>query len=124
MYNIPGRVVVNMTWETMARLSQLKNIAGVKEANGDMGHVAQTINNTRKGFLIWSGNDNDTFPIMALGGYGVIGVTTHLMGKQYKKMIESPNIKIPEESSFRLFFAHFITLDPAANELFAGIPGN
>jgi 4-hydroxy-tetrahydrodipicolinate synthase len=88
MYNIPGRVVINMTWETMARLSQLKNILGVKEANGDMGHVAQTINNVRDGFLVWSGNDNDTFPIMAMGGYGVIGVTTHLCGKQYKKMID------------------------------------
>jgi 4-hydroxy-tetrahydrodipicolinate synthase len=88
MYNIPGRVVVNMTWETMARLSQLKNIAGVKEANGDMGHVAQVINSVREGFLIWSGNDNDTFPIMTLGGYGVIGVTTHLCGKQYKQIID------------------------------------
>ena len=88
MYNIPGRVVINMTWETIARLSQIKNIVGVKEANGDMAHVAQTISNAREGFLIWSGNDNDTFPIMALGGYGVIGVTTHLVGKQYKKMMD------------------------------------
>ncbi len=88
MYNIPGRVVVNMTWETIVRLSQLKNIVGVKEANGDMAHVAQTISNAREGFMVWSGNDNDTFPIMALGGYGVIGVTTHLTGLQYKKMLD------------------------------------
>jgi 4-hydroxy-tetrahydrodipicolinate synthase len=88
MYNIPGRVVVNMTPETIVRLSKIENIVGVKEANGDMAHVAQTINNARKGFLIWSGNDNDTFPIMALGGYGVIGVTTHLCGKHYKKMVD------------------------------------
>jgi 4-hydroxy-tetrahydrodipicolinate synthase len=88
MYNIPGRVVVNMTPETIIRLSKIDNIIGVKEANGDMAHVAQTINNARKGFLIWSGNDNDTFPIMALGGYGVIGVTTHLCGKHYKKMVD------------------------------------
>ncbi len=88
MYNIPSRVVVNMSWETIARLSQIDNIIGVKEANGDMTHVAQTMSNVREGFLIWSGNDNDTFPIMALGGYGVIGVTTHLVGKQYKKMMD------------------------------------
>ncbi len=88
MYNIPSRVVINMTPDTIVRLSQIKNIAGVKEANGDMGHVAQVINNAREGFLVWSGNDNDTFPIMAMGGYGVIGVTTHLTGKQYKKMID------------------------------------
>jgi len=88
MYNIPGRVVVEMSWETIARLSQFKNIIGVKEASGKMDLVAQTISNAKEGFFVWSGNDNDTFPIMAMGGYGVIGVTTHLTGKQYKKMID------------------------------------
>ncbi|MGD0780868.1 MAG: 4-hydroxy-tetrahydrodipicolinate synthase [Dehalococcoidales bacterium] len=91
MYNIPGRVVINMTPETIIRLSQIKNIVGVKEANGNMEHVAQTISGVSKvrdDFNIWSGNDNDTFLIMALGGYGVIGVTTHLTGKQYKKMVD------------------------------------
>ncbi len=88
MYNIPGRVVVEMSWETIARLSQFKNIVGVKEASGKMELVAQTISNAREGFYVWSGNDNDTFPIMAMGGYGVVGVTTHLTGKQYKKMAD------------------------------------
>ncbi len=88
MYNIPGRVVVNMAPETIGRLSQIDNIVGVKEASGNMEHVARTLNAAREDFLIWSGNDNDTFPIMALGGYGVIGVTTHLVGKQYKKMLD------------------------------------
>jgi 4-hydroxy-tetrahydrodipicolinate synthase len=87
MYNIPSRVVVNMSWDTIVKLSQVENIVGVKEANGDMAHVAQTISNVREGFLIWSGNDNDTFLIMALGGYGTIGVVTHLVGKQIKKMM-------------------------------------
>jgi 4-hydroxy-tetrahydrodipicolinate synthase len=77
-----------MSAETIGRLSQIKNIVGVKEASGKMDLVAQTINSARKDFLIWSGNDNDTFLIMALGGYGVIGVTTHLVGKQYKKMVD------------------------------------
>ncbi|MCJ7604443.1 MAG: 4-hydroxy-tetrahydrodipicolinate synthase [Dehalococcoidales bacterium] len=89
MYNIPGRVVVNMTPETIIRLSQIPNIAGVKEANGDMEHVALVINGVREGFLVWSGNDNDTFPILALGGYGVIGVVNHLVGKQVKAMIDA-----------------------------------
>jgi 4-hydroxy-tetrahydrodipicolinate synthase len=88
MYNIPGRVVVEMAWDTIARLSQFKNIVGVKEASGKMELVAQTISNSSKDFYVWSGNDNDTFAIMALGGYGVIGVTTHLCGRQYKKMID------------------------------------
>ena len=88
MYNIPSRVVVEMSWETIARLSQFKNIIGVKEASGKMDLVAQTISNAREGFYVWSGNDNDTFSIMTMGGYGVVGVTTHLTGKQYKKMID------------------------------------
>ncbi len=91
MYNIPGRAVVNMDADTIIRLSRIKNIIGVKEANGNMEHVAKTISGVgeiRKDFYIWSGNDNDTFLIMALGGYGVIGVTTHLTGKQYKKMVD------------------------------------
>ncbi len=88
MYNIPSRVVVNMEPGTIARLSKIDNIIGVKEASGNMEHVAKTLNGAREGFLIWSGNDNDTFPIMALGGYGVIGVTTHLVGKQYKEMMD------------------------------------
>ena len=89
MYNIPSRVIVNMTVDTIVRLSQIDNIVGVKEANGDMAHVAQVISNSREGFRIWSGNDNDTFLIMTLGGYGVIGVVTHLVGKQVRKMMES-----------------------------------
>jgi 4-hydroxy-tetrahydrodipicolinate synthase len=88
MYNIPSRVVVNMTPETIIRLSRIENIVGVKEANGDMSHVAEVVSGAREGFCVWSGNDNDTFPILALGGYGVIGVTTHLVGLQYRKMME------------------------------------
>jgi 4-hydroxy-tetrahydrodipicolinate synthase len=89
MYNIPSRVVVNMTVDTIVRLSQIDNIIGVKEASGNMDHVTQTLNNAREDFLIWSGNDNDTFPIMALGGYGVIGVVTHLVGQQVKEMMDN-----------------------------------
>ena len=89
MYNIPSRVIVNMTADTIVRLSKIDNIAGVKEANGDMAHVAQVISQAGENFRIWSGNDNDTFHIMALGGYGTIGVVTHLVGKQVRKMMES-----------------------------------
>jgi len=91
MYNIPIRTGVNMEPDTIIELSRIKNIVGVKEANGNMEHVAKVISGVAKvrdDFYIWSGNDNDTFHIIALGGYGVIGVTTHLTGKQYKKMVD------------------------------------
>lgn len=119
MYNIPSRVVVNMEPETIARLSKIENIIGVKEASGNMEHVAKTINGAREDFLIWSGNDNDTFPIMTLGGYGVIGVTTHLVGKQYKKMIDLIlSEKLKEAAAIHrslvpLVNAMFITSNPA-----------
>jgi 4-hydroxy-tetrahydrodipicolinate synthase len=89
MYNIPSRVVIKMSVETIVRLSRIDNIVGVKEACGDMGLVAHTLNNAGKDFRIWSGNDNDTFHIMALGGYGTIGVATHLVGKQIKQMMDN-----------------------------------
>jgi len=100
MYNIPGRVVIKMSLETIVRLSRIDNIVGVKEASGDMGLVAQTLDNADKDFLIWSGNDNDTFHIMALGGYGTIGVATHLVGKQIKQMMDYIlNSKIAEAAA-------------------------
>jgi 4-hydroxy-tetrahydrodipicolinate synthase len=100
MYNIPGRVVIKMTVETIVRLSRIDNIVGVKEASGDMGLVAHTLNNVSKDFRIWSGNDNDTFAIMALGGYGTIGVATHLVGKQIKQMMDNIlNSKIAEAAA-------------------------
>ena len=100
MYNIPSRVVIKMTVETIVRLSRIDNIVGVKEASGDMGLVAHTLNNASKDFRIWSGNDNDTFAIMALGGYGTIGVATHLVGKQIKQMMDNIlNSKIAEAAA-------------------------
>jgi len=119
MYNIPGRVVIKMTVETIVRLSRIDNIVGVKEASGDMGLVAHTLNNAGNDFRIWSGNDNDTFHIMALGGYGTIGVATHLVGKQIKQMMDDIlNSKIAEAAAIHrhllpLVDALFIETSPA-----------
>jgi 4-hydroxy-tetrahydrodipicolinate synthase len=88
LYNIPGRTSVNITADTIVRLSRIPNIAGVKEASGNLEQVAQIVENTREDFLVWSGNDGDTLPILSVGGYGVICVVSHLVGKQMKGMIE------------------------------------
>ena len=88
MYNIPGRTGINMGVETTIRLSQIDNIVGVKEATGDMEQVARVLDGAPDGFRYWSGNDGDTFPILCLGGYGVICVISHLVGKQMKRLIE------------------------------------
>ena len=88
LYNVPGRTVVNITPETVIRLSKIDNIIGIKEASGNLEQIAKIIQGTRKDFLVWSGNDSDTFPVMAMGGYGVISVASHLVGKQIQEMIQ------------------------------------
>ena len=89
LYNVPSRTVTNMSAETIIRLSQIDNIIGVKEASGNFEQIAKIINDTRENFIVWSGNDSDTFPIMALGGHGIISVASHLVGNQIKQMIDS-----------------------------------
>ena len=89
MYNVPSRTVVNMTADTVIRLSKIDNIIGVKEASGNFEQIAKIIQETGDDFFVWSGNDSDTFPIMAIGGYGIISVASHVVGKQIKQMIDS-----------------------------------
>jgi 4-hydroxy-tetrahydrodipicolinate synthase len=89
LYNVPSRTITSLSVDTIVRLSQIDNIIGIKEASGNMEQVSQTISNARKGFLVWSGNDTDTLSIMVLGGYGVISVASHLVGKQIKDMVDN-----------------------------------
>ncbi|MFC1983739.1 4-hydroxy-tetrahydrodipicolinate synthase [Chloroflexota bacterium] len=89
LYNVPSRTVANLSAETVIKLSQIDNIIGVKEASANLEQVSKIISNTRDDFLVWSGNDSDTLPILALGGYGVISVASHLVGNQIKEMIDS-----------------------------------
>jgi 4-hydroxy-tetrahydrodipicolinate synthase len=92
LYNVPTRTVRNLTAETVAKLSKDKdcqNIVGVKEASANYDQIGKIISDSREGFRVWSGNDSDTFAILALGGYGVISVTAHLVGLQVKDMINS-----------------------------------
>ena len=89
LYNVPSRTVVCLSADTVIRLSQIDNIIGIKEASGNLEQVAKIISGAKEGFLVWSGNDSDTLPILALGGYGVISVASHLVGNQIKEMIDS-----------------------------------
>jgi 4-hydroxy-tetrahydrodipicolinate synthase len=89
LYNVPSRTVVSLSADTAIKLSQIDNIVGVKEASGNLSEIARIIDNTREDFLVWSGNDSDTLPILALGGYGVISVVSHLVGSQIKEMIDA-----------------------------------
>lgn len=88
LYNIPGRTGVNMTAEASVRLSAIPNIAGLKEASGNLEQIGQIIARSRADFRIWSGNDSDTLPILSIGGYGVICVVSHLVGMQMREIID------------------------------------
>ena len=85
IYNVPGRVGVGMTVETILRCAEIPNIVGDKEANGDLAHTAY-IMEAAPDFKIWSGNDNDNFPLWCLGAYGCISVTNHIVAGQQRRM--------------------------------------
>jgi len=89
LYNVPSRTVVNLTADTAIRLSQIDNIIGIKEASGNLDQIARIISGAQNGFRVWSGNDNDTFLILTLGGYGAVSVASHIVGKQIKAMIDN-----------------------------------
>ena len=87
LYNVTSRTSLNMTHETTLRLSQVDNIIGVKEAGSDLDQITRIIDGAPDDFRVWSGNDNETFYIMAAGGYGVVSVAAHLVGRQIKQMM-------------------------------------
>ena len=87
LYNVTSRTSLNMTHETTLRLSHIDNIVGVKEAGSDLDQITRILHSAPDGFRVWSGNDNETFYIMAAGGYGVVSVASHLVGSQIKQMM-------------------------------------
>ena len=88
LYNVPSRTITSMSVETTLRLAEVENIVGVKEASGDLDQIGKIIDGAPHGFSVWSGNDNDTFAVMNLGGYGVVSVASNLIGNQIKNMMD------------------------------------
>ena len=89
MYNIQGRTAINMTAATTLRCAELPGIIGVKEASGDLDQVGFVCAGKPDDFKVWSGDDSWTLPILAVGGYGVICVVSHIAGRSMKKLIDS-----------------------------------
>lgn len=118
LYNIPGRTGVKMSLETTIRASQIDNIVGVKDATEDFELMARVIDGAADGFRIWSGNDSDTFPLLCLGGYGVICVVSNLYGKQMRNLIE-----LTVEGKTRLAASEHLRLLPLCKGM-TGIASN
>ena len=81
IYNIPGRSVIDMSVDTMARLFELKNIVGVKDATGDLDRVDQQLSKMGKEFIQLTGNDDNAFEFNKRGGVGTISVTANIAPK-------------------------------------------
>ena len=81
IYNIPGRSVIDMSVDTMARLYELNNIVGVKDATGDLNRVNQTLDKMGKDFIQLTGNDDNAFDFNKRGGVGAISVTANIAPK-------------------------------------------
>ncbi|WP_077211576.1 4-hydroxy-tetrahydrodipicolinate synthase [Bacillus dakarensis] len=89
VYNIPGRSVVNILPETIIRLSQIDNIVAVKEASGDLNAMTKIIAGTDDNFLLYSGDDGITLPVLSIGGAGVVSVASHIIGKEMQGMVRA-----------------------------------
>jgi 4-hydroxy-tetrahydrodipicolinate synthase len=89
VYNIPGRSSVNIQPETIIRLSEIPNIVAVKEASGDLSAMARIISNTPEDFVLYSGDDSLTIPVLSIGGAGVISVASHVIGNEIQAMVKA-----------------------------------
>ena len=78
LYNVPGRTGANLEAETTLRLAQIDNIIGIKEASSNRGQILKIIEGRPEGFLVLSGNDDETFPLMKAGADGVISVASNI----------------------------------------------
>lgn len=87
IYNVPGRTGSNIQPMTIARLANLENIVAVKEASGSLDQASDIIRSTSENFMVYSGDDSLTLPILSVGGTGVISVASHIVGSRMKEMI-------------------------------------
>jgi 4-hydroxy-tetrahydrodipicolinate synthase len=120
LYNVPGRTASNIAWETTIRLAKdFKNIIAIKEASGSIEQCMRIINNRPKNFLVISGDDNLTLPIIASGGDGVISVAANAFPKDFSDMVRAAI----EDDMAKARKLHYKLMD-ITDQLFAdGNPG-
>src|ERR1051326_834246 len=86
LYNVPGRTGANIEPATLARLAEIKNIIAVKEASGNIGQIAEVSSIVPQGFLVFSGDDSVTLPVISLGGVGIISVASNEIPREMAQM--------------------------------------
>jgi len=116
LYNIPGRCVVNMTPETIARLAKIPQVVAVKEATGSMDQTSEIL--ARCNLVVLSGDDSLTLPLMALGARGVISVVANLVPKDVKRLTSAmlagdlATARAAHQKLFPLCRAMFVETNP------------
>jgi 4-hydroxy-tetrahydrodipicolinate synthase len=89
VYNVPGRTGVNVEVATLARLAEIPNIVGVKEASGNVSQMCEVCRAVPADFIVLSGDDALTLPLMAVGGHGIISVASNEIPAQMVQMVEA-----------------------------------
>ncbi len=89
LYNVPGRSIVNLSVDTIVRLSEIDNIVCVKEASGDLDQITEIITKTADDFKVYSGDDTLTLPTFSIGGDGIVSVASHVVGNEMQSMISA-----------------------------------
>src|ERR1700758_2808800 len=118
LYNVPGRTAANIDPGTLARLAEIPNIVGVKEASGNMSQIAEAIASVPETFLVFSGDDAVTLPVIALGGVGIISVASneipHEMAALTRAALESDwtTARLLNRKYLPLMQANFIESSP------------
>ncbi len=118
LYNVPSRTGQNLLPETVAKLSEINNIIGIKEASGNLDQASEIRRLTAPDFQIYSGDDSLTLPLLAVGAKGIVSVASHLIGTQLQEMIQAHSSGQVQQATeihlrlFPLFKALFTTTNP------------
>lgn len=88
LYNVPSRTAVNLAPQTTLRLAEIPNIIGIKEC-ADVGQLADILNGAPADFTVWSGDDANLLPYLAVGAHGIISVASHVAGPQMQELISA-----------------------------------
>jgi 4-hydroxy-tetrahydrodipicolinate synthase len=118
LYNIPGRTGVNIEPATVARLAEIENIVGVKEASGNIAQMAVVLDSVPDDFAVLSGDDGITIPLMALGGSGLISVSSNEIPAEMTQIVQLclandfATAREVHRKYFRLMEANFVETNP------------
>ncbi len=118
LYNVPPRTGVNLLPASVQELSEVPNIVALKDASGDLEQTTETLRRVPDDFLVYSGEDSLTLPMVSVGGYGVVSVAAHVAGQRIKDMIDRAVAGDTAEAAsdhrelFPLFKAVFVTTNP------------